>query len=124
MSREVVRGDGSDELRVLEALEVLGDLQMLGVAVGPAEPAVGHFADDALHEPVLAPLGRSGVVVDLEQLLADDAREFGSSRFGRHAADECQAFSGERLSENGCVLDEVPVRRDEPVEPCSHNRLE
>ena len=72
MGCQVVRGHGTDQFDLADPLEVLSNPEMPREPICLAQPPVCDLTDDSLHESVLASLGRSRVVLDLEQLLAHE----------------------------------------------------
>ncbi len=116
--------DGDSELWVVEALEVVRDLEMCRVAVVPAEPPVGDFPYHRLDELVLAALGRSRVVVELEDLSLDERSKRRAERLGLDASEHLEPFERERLAEHRGVLDEGSFLGVETIEPSTHDGLQ
>ena len=97
---------------------------MLGLALLLRERLVGHVLDDVLQERVLAALGRAGVGLDREDLLAQQPCQqrlelgFGESREGR------QAVLREGLPQHGAVLDEPALIGRQAVEAGGDQRMQ
>ena len=72
---EIVAGDHPGALVAALGLEVAGRGEMAGQPLAPGQPPVGHLAQDALDEAVLAALGRARIVVEEEDLALDQAVE-------------------------------------------------
>ena len=120
---EVVPGDdGGDLVARAGLLEVSRHRQVACLAIAAGQRLVGDGAHERLHEPVLAPLGREPVGVDLEDLLADQLREDGVQV--RDAAHRLEPFACERQAERGGVLHHLPLGRCEGVETRRDQRLQ
>ena len=75
---EVVRCDDLGDLVRVDARvrrEVAGSGEVLRLPIPPRQRLVGDALDERLQEPVLAALGREGVRVEVEELLADEVVE-------------------------------------------------
>ena len=73
-----MRRDHFDDLALVRArqgLEELRGAEVLGLALSLRERLVGDVAHDVLEECVLAALGRAGVCLDRENLLAYERAE-------------------------------------------------
>ena len=92
--RQIVGGHRPHQFHLAQTLEVLRYSQVARVAVVLGEPPVSDLADDALHEAVLPVLGRTPIVLDLEQLLTNQPTQWFGQRVGSVLADNRQAFDG------------------------------
>ena len=97
---------------------------MLGLALGLREHLVRDRLDDVLQEGVLAPFGRPRIGLHRDDLLAQERGEERFELLGVAAAERGQPELGERLAENGRVLDEAPLVGAEPVESCRDESLQ
>ena len=71
--REVLAGERARELLAAEPLEVARGREVAGLAIVAREHVVGDFADQALHEDVLAALRRPRICLDPQELAPDEA---------------------------------------------------
>ncbi len=114
-----MRRDHLDDLALVRArqrLEELRGAEVLGLALSLRERLVGDVAHDVLEERVLTALGRAGVGLDREDLLADERAEERLEVRLVESGERRQAEPRERLPEHRSVLDEAPLLRRKPVE--------
>ena len=115
---EVVGGDDLDHLVVVcERLDqVLGGREVADPPFALRKCLVRDVAHEVLEEPVLPVLGRTGVCLNPEHLLADERTE---ERLDPGIAPrECrECVESECLTEHGRVLEQPPLLWRQPVEP-------
>ena len=126
MGSEVVRCDHLDHLVLVggeRPAQGLGSGQVLRPALMPRQRLVGHMAHEILEEAVLAMLGRAGIRLDAEHLLAREGREQGLD-VGVGVGKPGQRVSREGLAEHGRVLEQPPLVCGEAVEPGGDQRMQ
>ena len=116
--------DGGRQLLVLARGEKARDDKVFGAAVAPREASAGDFLDEALHEAVLTPFGRTRVGVEDEELLAHEVAKIRVELDPLHALDGSQGVGGERRAEDGGVLEEGPFLGGQGVEARADERVE
>jgi len=88
---------------------------VLGLAILLRERVVGHFADEVLQEPVLATLGRAGVSLQRDDLLAHQRGQDRFDVFLRKTGHLCDPLFEERLAEDRPVLDDTSLLRGKSI---------
>jgi hypothetical protein len=121
---EVVVRHHAGELVVGQRLEVPSSSQVPHPSGRLGEHRVRHLAQDALDEAELAALRRAWVEVLHEQLTPDERAQPGLDLLGGAAGHAGQSGDGERLPEDGRVLQERAVGVLERVHPRGEQRVQ
>ncbi len=117
-------GDDPGEFRIVQFLEVLRNGDVLCSAIVATQPPIGRLPDQALNKPVLAPLGRTGVVFDVEQLEIDERAQLRFEVLGTASLQSGERSQRKGLPEHCAILEEASLIRGEPIEPCPNDGLE
>ena len=123
---DVMRCDDLDHIVFVageRAAEVLGCGQMTGAPLTLGERLVGDVAHEVLEEGVLPVLGRAGLCLHAEHLLARKSREQRLD-LGVGACKRGQCVLREGLAQNGRVLEQLPLLGREAVEPGGDERVQ
>src|SRR6266545_7766165 len=97
---------------------------MFCLALTLRDRLVGDVPDDVLEERVLTSLGRAGIGLDREHLLAEQGSQQGLEVGLGQAGERSDTLPREHLAEHRAVLDEAALLGREPVEPRSDERLQ